>query len=65
MRKELLPDADYSLINGLKREAQQRLAEIRPQTLGQAGRISGLTPADIALLSIWLEKERRQSAAED
>ncbi len=58
-------DAEFSSINGLKREAQQRLSEIRPQTLGQAGRISGLTPADVALLAIWLEKQRRQAATEE
>ncbi len=61
----LPPDADYTLITGLKREAQQRLMEIRPLTLGQAGRISGLTPADIALLAIWLEKQRRQSVPKE
>lgn len=57
-------ETDYALITGLKAEAQQRLLEIRPQTLGQAGRISGLTPADIALLAVWLEKQRRTAAAE-
>jgi len=56
-------DADYHSIEGLKREAQQRLNEIRPLNLGQAARISGITPADIALLSIWLEKDRRERAA--
>ena len=52
-------DTDYGSLTGLKREAQQRLTEIRPQTLGQAARISGITPADIAVLSIWLEKSDR------
>ena len=46
----------YEEVHGLKREAQHKLAEIRPQTLGQAGRISGITPADLALLSVWLER---------
>ncbi len=59
----LPPDADYDAIHGLKREARQRLAEIRPLTLGQAARISGLTPADVALLSIWLEKTARAPRA--
>ena len=54
-------DTDYAAISGLKREARHRLSEIRPLTLGQAARISGITPADIALLSIWLEKRRRES----
>ena len=57
------PDIDYGSIVGLKREAQHRLNEIRPHTLGQAARISGITPADIALLSIWLEKGRRNRSA--
>jgi tRNA uridine 5-carboxymethylaminomethyl modification enzyme len=61
--RPLPPDADYATIEGLKREARQRLTEIRPRTLGQAARISGLTPADLALLSIWLEKRRRASEA--
>ena len=55
---------DYSSLEGLKREAQQRLLEIQPRTLGQAARISGITPADIAILSIWLEKARRSEASE-
>ena len=62
-RQETCPmptDIDYNSIVGLKREAQQRLATIRPNTLGQAARISGITPADIALLSIWLEKAHRK-----
>jgi tRNA uridine 5-carboxymethylaminomethyl modification enzyme len=65
-RQELRPlpaGLDYHAIAGLKREAQHRLSEIHPLTLGQAARISGITPADIALLSIWLEKTRRERAA--
>ena len=61
--RSLPPDLDYLSIAGLKREAQQRLGEIRPQTLGQAARISGITPADIAVLSIWLEKSVRTAAS--
>jgi len=49
----------YEEVRGLKREAQHKLAEIRPQTLGQAGRISGITPADLALLSVWMERGAR------
>ena len=60
----LPPNVDYQSVKGLKREAQQRLNQIRPLTLGQAARISGITPADIALLSIWLEKGRRESTGE-
>ena len=45
---------DYSIVPGLRNEARQKLSYIRPQTLGQAGRISGVTPADLGILSIWL-----------
>ena len=54
--KKLPASIDYSQINGLCAEAIQKLTKIRPLTLGQAGRISGITPADLALLSIWLKK---------
>lgn len=55
-----LPDSvDYLSISGLKREAQMKLQSVQPRTLGQAGRISGITPADISLLTIWLEKTKR------
>jgi tRNA uridine 5-carboxymethylaminomethyl modification enzyme len=47
---------DYSTINGLRSEAVQKLSGIRPETLGQAARISGVTPADIALLGIWITR---------
>ncbi len=47
---------DYALISGLKREASQKLASVRPLTLGQAGRIQGVTPADIAILTLELER---------
>ncbi len=49
-------DLDYESISGLKIEARQRFGEIRPKTLGQAGRIAGITPADVAVLSVWLKK---------
>jgi tRNA uridine 5-carboxymethylaminomethyl modification enzyme len=60
-----LPEGlDYSSIPGLKKEAQLRFSEIRPATVGQAGRIPGITPADMAMLVIWLEKlEREQREA--
>jgi tRNA uridine 5-carboxymethylaminomethyl modification enzyme len=53
---------DYASIHGLKKEAQHRFSEIRPATLGQAGRIPGITPADLAMLAIWLEKLDREGA---
>lgn len=47
---------DYAAINGLRAEAVQKLTKIRPETLGQAARISGVTPADVALLSVWVAR---------
>ncbi len=61
--KRLPADLDYTTIRGLKKEAQLRFTEIRPATLGQAGRIPGITPADIAMLVIWVEKLEREQAA--
>ena len=54
---------DYTTIRGLKKEAQVRFTEIRPATLGQAGRVPGITPADVAMLVIWLEKLERESSS--
>ena len=50
---------DYTVIKGLKTEARHKLTTIRPQTLGQAGRIQGVTPADVALLTVMLERGGR------
>jgi tRNA uridine 5-carboxymethylaminomethyl modification enzyme len=57
-----IPDGlDYGKIAGLRSETRQKLAAVRPFSLGQAARISGITPADIAIISIWLTKSRLQS----
>lgn len=54
--KRLPPDIDYFSIEGLRLEARQKLDAVRPLNLGQAGRISGVNPADIAVLMVWLKK---------
>lgn len=58
----LLPeDMDYEAVTGLRREAAEKCGQVRPRSLGQASRISGVSPADIAVLIIWLEKEGREA----
>jgi tRNA uridine 5-carboxymethylaminomethyl modification enzyme len=58
---QVIPDGlDYSKINGLRSETRQKLATLRPTSVGQAARISGITPADVAIISIWLSKNALQ-----
>ena len=55
--REVIPRlVDYDAIRALRREAQEKLKLIRPETLGQAARISGVNPSDIAILSVWLRR---------
>ena len=62
MEHRLLPeDADYLGLSGLRMEARQKLHAHRPRSLGQAGRISGVSPADIAVLAIWLDRRAHES----
>jgi len=59
--EQVIPDGvDYSQISGLRSETRQKLATLRPPSIGQAARISGITPADIAIISIWLSKNYLQ-----
>ena len=55
--KEIPLNIDYNKIKNIASEARQKLNEVRPTTIGQAGRISGVNPADIAVLSVYLKKE--------
>ena len=57
--KKLDPDFDYESIDGLRIEARQKLNQFKPLSVGQASRISGVSPADINVLLIWMEKMRR------
>lgn len=59
--KGLLSIKDYAVVKGLRKEAIQKLNQIRPENVGQAGRISGVSPADINVLLIHLEVERRKN----
>ncbi len=58
-RRRLPMDLDYELVAGLSTEGKQRLISVRPLNLGQASRISGVTPADISVLMVYLEQRRR------
>jgi tRNA uridine 5-carboxymethylaminomethyl modification enzyme len=59
---ELPSDFDYKALTGLSNEARDKLARLRPRTLGAAGRIAGVRPPDVALLAIHLERRRREAA---
>ena len=62
--KQIPPDFDYRDVPSLRTEARQKLTKIRPLTLGQASRISGVSPADIAILMVWLKRGRPEDRAD-
>ncbi len=63
LEDKLLPeDMDYGRITSLREEAREKLAAVRPRSLGQAGRISGVSPADISVLMVYLEQQRRMKS---
>jgi len=57
--KPIPSDIDYSKVSCLRREAREKLAQIRPESFGQASRISGVSPADISVLMVWLESGKQ------
>jgi tRNA uridine 5-carboxymethylaminomethyl modification enzyme len=59
MESQGLPSSmDYSAIKGLRREAVEKLTQVQPRSIGQASRISGVSPADVSVLMVWLKKRR-------
>jgi tRNA uridine 5-carboxymethylaminomethyl modification enzyme len=54
--KHIPSSLNYESISGLRTEARQKLSLIRPRTLGQAARISGVSPADVSLLAVWIQR---------
>ncbi len=63
--RELPPDLDYSSIRGIRLEARQKLDKIKPRNLGQAGRVSGVSPADIAVLMVYLKQRDAPSSCKE
>ena len=59
--KKLPEDMDYLSMQGLRLEAQQKLDAIRPASIGQASRITGVSPADVSVLLVYLEQRKRSS----
>jgi tRNA uridine 5-carboxymethylaminomethyl modification enzyme len=65
MEEKLIPDwVEYTKIQGLKTEARMKLNEVRPRSFGQAARVSGINPADIAILSVWVKRGKKAANGE-
>ena len=59
--KKLPENFDYAQVNSLRKEAVQKLNKIQPSTIGQASRISGVSPADISVLMVYLERSKSEA----
>ena len=64
-KKKIPADIDYDAVNSLRNEARQKLSKIRPESVGQASRISGVSPADISVLLVYLEVLRHNNNSEE
>ncbi len=65
LEKKALPrNMDYAALKGLRLEAVEKLNQVQPENIGQAGRISGVGPADISVLLIWLASENKKAREE-
>ena len=64
-KRKLPPDLDYQKVEVLRLEARQKLAQIRPENFGQASRISGVSPADISALMIWISAHGKDVRADE